>query len=398
MRRMLLAVIILLLTLSLFTPAVAKDKPAPAPKDPKERWLMRALEAMYRSQDSTEEDILVLSLALAEEKYRTCWMVVVECLRHCDPVLVYIILEDEQIERLIAAVGDKNWMYNEAILVLLKRATGVNKGKRQQRWQDWWEKNRLDYHKKKAKFIRKAIRAGKYKPPKVVSGGGDDGLDLRSVVPQQLRELVGQLMHGLDLVICIDDTGSMTGWMNEVKNASYILFLVMNEITPGLRAGFISYKDDVNHRMGFTDDHRKARKFIEDLRPGGGGDHREGMVYAMKYGAYNPKYDWRKPAYKSMLIVGDAMPHGVVQWINAAKKTHKETGIHINTLCVKRRFVEGWQEVALGCGGVAYNLQSPGNFVEQFAYATSGAHGWDQFSTLIHFLIPRLLVEAKVNK
>lgn len=366
----------------------ADDDPwAPPAGNPKQGWLVRALTAMYRADEPDVEDVQWLAHRLVKEPYATGQFVLLHLLLQCPADYVYVQCDGPQIEWLLAALDDGNPLVRGRALELLQRATRSNQGKDSKRWRKWWEKDGDQYYKARNDFIRAAVNAGKYTPPEALSG--DEQPD-RYALPRPLRDLVLELQQGIDLVVCIDDTQSMIGWMDDAASASLIMHMVLTELTEDCRIGYLSYKDDINKKMNFVTDVEKVSAFLESLSPDGGLDGREGIDEAMMFAATGGFYEWRKQGHKAILLIGDSIAHGTARWINNAKAMHETTGIHVSTFAIKNSLPDGYAEVAAVAGGEAYCCKEQAAAYENFACAATGAHASEEFKAFIHLLIPYL--------
>jgi hypothetical protein len=82
-----------------------------------------------------------------------------------------------------------------------------------------------------------------------------------------------------------------------------------------IRFGVVSYRDHppqdrsyVTKVFDFTDNVKRVQKLIADLQPSEGGDTPEAVADGL-FDA-RTKLSWAKEAYKALLLVGDAPPHG----------------------------------------------------------------------------------------
>jgi len=121
----------------------------------------------------------------------------------------------------------------------------------------------------------------------------------------------------MDVAFVVDTTGSMKDDIRAVKDS---LSEIVNHITSRtedleIRFGVVSYRDHppqdrsyVTKVFDFTDRIKRVKKLISELRPSEGGDTPEAVADGL-FDA-RTKLSWAKDAYKVMLLVGDAPPHG----------------------------------------------------------------------------------------
>ena len=125
------------------------------------------------------------------------------------------------------------------------------------------------------------------------------------------------LMDNLDIAFVVDTTGSMKDDINAVRDSLFEIVKQITEKTSGLtiRFGIVSYRDHppqdrtyVTKTLDFTEDIKRVHKEISRLNPSEGGDTPEAVADALNDA--RTKMSWGADAYKVLLLVGDAPPHG----------------------------------------------------------------------------------------
>ncbi len=131
--------------------------------------------------------------------------------------------------------------------------------------------------------------------------------DLLERIRETLAEEEGE---SLDLVICLDTTGSMRDDIDEVRKG---LIPVLQEITrefASFRTGMILYKDYyeeyLTREIPFTADFDVFQRNLNAIRVGGGRDIPEAVYEALHDGAV--KFPWASEP-RLMILTGDAPPH-----------------------------------------------------------------------------------------
>jgi Mg-chelatase subunit ChlD len=114
----------------------------------------------------------------------------------------------------------------------------------------------------------------------------------------------------LDVVICIDTTGSMRRHIEAVRSQ---LIHALGEIIshfPSFRIGLVLYKDyreeSLNRIIQFTSDFDVFQRNLNAIRVGGGGDIPEAVFEALHAGATG--FPWAAES-RIMILAGDAPPH-----------------------------------------------------------------------------------------
>jgi hypothetical protein len=147
---------------------------------------------------------------------------------------------------------------------------------------------------------------------KIVQGRGEL---VYSAGPPDLVEKIVEILerergNALDLVICLDTTGSMRDDIDSIRE---LLIPRLEELVAdfdSFRIGMVLYKDYfesyLNRLVPFATDFEKFRTALNAIRVGGGRDIPEAVHEALYEGAV--KFPWAA-ATKMMILIGDAPPH-----------------------------------------------------------------------------------------
>lgn len=121
----------------------------------------------------------------------------------------------------------------------------------------------------------------------------------------------------LDLVFCMDCTGSMGPYIQEAKDTIKNIIKKINEKSEckELRFGLVSYRDHppqektyVTKKYDFTDQIDIIQNNLNELTANGGGDGPEAVTSAL-YEINN--LDWKSESTKIVILISDAPPHGL---------------------------------------------------------------------------------------
>ncbi|GMF37731.1 unnamed protein product [Phytophthora fragariaefolia] len=133
-----------------------------------------------------------------------------------------------------------------------------------------------------------------------------------AIVEQEIRQKYGS-SNALDLVIVMDCTGSMSGWIDQAKSSIISIINNVRLVHPkaGVRIGFVAYRDfcDGNKRLQvqtLTSNVRVVRDFIASLEAFGGGDHPEDIPGGLAAALEMPF----QAEAKRIVLVADAPCHG----------------------------------------------------------------------------------------
>eukprot|EP00568_Trieres_chinensis_P006190 CAMPEP_0183307332 /NCGR_PEP_ID=MMETSP0160_2-20130417/17265_1 /TAXON_ID=2839 ORGANISM="Odontella Sinensis, Strain Grunow 1884" /NCGR_SAMPLE_ID=MMETSP0160_2 /ASSEMBLY_ACC=CAM_ASM_000250 /LENGTH=369 /DNA_ID=CAMNT_0025470895 /DNA_START=46 /DNA_END=1155 /DNA_ORIENTATION=+ len=120
----------------------------------------------------------------------------------------------------------------------------------------------------------------------------------------------------LDLVFVIDNTGSMSSWINNVQeNVQKIIHEIVVSESCDVRLGLVSYRDHppqdhsfVTQKHDFTSNISEMQNWVDKMRAQGGGD----MPEAVADGLYDALHlSYRPNSTKVVVVVADAPPHGL---------------------------------------------------------------------------------------
>jgi Mg-chelatase subunit ChlD len=146
----------------------------------------------------------------------------------------------------------------------------------------------------------------------IVSGRGEL---VYSTGPDDLVDKIGEMLakekgNEMDMVICLDTTGSMKDDIDSIRER---LIPLLEDAIPsfqGFRIGMVLYKDYhdsyLTQAIPFTDNFEQFQTTLNNIRVGGGRDIPEAVHEALYEGA--TKFPWEAES-KLMLLIGDAPPH-----------------------------------------------------------------------------------------
>ena len=116
---------------------------------------------------------------------------------------------------------------------------------------------------------------------------------------------------GLDLMFLVDCTGSMSSWINTVKEQLYNIIDSVGVENPmsSIRISFVGYRDFCDKErfsiIDFTEDAAAVTKFIAGVQAIGGGDLPEDISGGLQKAL---KQSWKSPA-KYCILIADSPPH-----------------------------------------------------------------------------------------
>ncbi|MFT4516093.1 MAG: hypothetical protein ACI91B_004815 [Planctomycetota bacterium] len=221
----------------------------------------------------------------------------VEALLRSDLELLPKLATMELLDELIGKqLSKKNAHYQkrvgEVLLLMLPAVEATKKSE----WVSWWRRNQ-ETHQPEAWQAREQPKA---------DGGGT------SAAAQRAFDLY---RSGLDLMLCLDSTGSMQPTIDALAVALGEMADILSGISPKLRVGVVHYKDNdelgkhgAEVVQGLSKNIRGLRKKLEKMRAIGGGDLPEAVLGGLDM-ALSKKMKWNAGANKIALLIGDAPPH-----------------------------------------------------------------------------------------
>ncbi len=136
-----------------------------------------------------------------------------------------------------------------------------------------------------------------------------------------------QALNHVDLCFVVDTTGSMGSFIQAAqKQLLDTISLLSADSSIDLEVGLVEYRDHPPQDKSFvtriyplTANFKDMQKAINKLKADGGGDGPE-AVYSGVFDACE-KMKWRTNSCRFALLVGDAPPHGFVQWLQEMTPT-----------------------------------------------------------------------------
>lgn len=181
----------------------------------------------------------------------------------------------------------------------------------------------------------------------------------------------------LDLVFCIDITGSMGGLIAAARrHVGKVLDALKGALGKDLRVGFVGYRDHTDGPKLFsveplTGDVEQVRQAIDDVMVDGGGDAPEAVFAAMLECL---ELDWAKQSYRVVILIADAPPHAVGApgdsypkdptglTLDDVANQLEEAGLFVHALSLSPndRIMEGaFKRIALGTGATYSDATNP---------------------------------------
>ncbi|MFH1177371.1 MAG: vWA domain-containing protein [Acidobacteriota bacterium] len=179
---------------------------------------------------------------------------------------------------------------------------------------------------------------------------------------------------GLDLIFCIDTTGSMSDDIDAAKAASTALIEAIFAKVTDPRIALVAYRDYgdeyVTRGFAFTSNKDEIRGSILGLRVAGGGDEPEAVYDALLYALDCTELGgWRSGVKKVIVVIGDAPPHSKRHTLEeVVRKAEEVDPAHIFAIAVAGSSGptrEAFGALAERTGGVVLRTAEAGELPEK---------------------------------
>jgi len=149
------------------------------------------------------------------------------------------------------------------------------------------------------------------------AAGGPAGTGILEGTSPGFGKYIGDLRGmGLDVVLVLDATDSMTPYIEQAKVRLHAVLNVITGLVPNARVGIVAYKDfgdeygpDALKFLPIGADHQAVRKFIDEVVAGGGGDIPEPIHEALAAAVSARRMGWNPRRRRVIILVGDSPVH-----------------------------------------------------------------------------------------
>ena len=164
--------------------------------------------------------------------------------------------------------------------------------------------------------------------------------------------IAGLREAGLDVVFCIDATGSMDWVIEEVKDRIEDIAQIVRSLVPISRFGLVAYRDHgdpefLTRVQPLTYSTTKLNRFLSLLKADGGGDWFEAIDAGLEVAI--EQSGWRSGARKLIIVIGDAplRDNQLNRVVGMVREFHR-TGGTVSTLDVSDQANPHLLEAKLG--------------------------------------------------
>ena len=346
-------------------------------------WVCRALAARELARRTDDGTVALLATTLAREDEGLVLGMVLKSLAGR--------MRDDLLAEGGPGLADRTVaLLRHAHPVVAKRALEVAKvlppialGDDAARYADWWARGRAGFAVEcdLAKERRRAAREAAHLRPA-------PGETVTSAAPSELRrytELDRIHREGLELVVCLDQTGSMEDVIGAAKAGIVDLIRRMRRLAPKFRVGLVTYDDAAYARFALLSDEAYVEREFRKIGAGGGGDMEEGVDKAIATALRQEKMAWSRAAVRVVVVVGDAPPHDgdvepLLRAIDRARQDDRyEVPVRIDTVSTcdsgdtdRDGYVPHFRDIARHGGGTGVLLGGTRNLVMELMVASFG--------------------------
>jgi hypothetical protein len=149
------------------------------------------------------------------------------------------------------------------------------------------------------------------------AAGGAGGPGILEGTSPGFGKYIGDLRGtGLDVVLVLDATDSMSPYIEQAKLRLHAILNVIMGLVPNARVGMVAYKDygdeygpEAVKVMPISSDFQAVRKFIDEIVAGGGGDIPEPIHEALAAATNSRRMGWNPRRKRVIILVGDSPIH-----------------------------------------------------------------------------------------
>lgn len=262
-------------------------------------WSLKAITLLALGKRWHPAGAEMVLLAL-NDKDRRLHAYAVEALARTEPEALKSALTKDLVDELVTGSMKVNHtVFRERVMKALAVVAPADK-KTAGEMGSWWSKAKGSYEPAP---WRGSARAG----------GGKGGAS--TVAETFVRRAFEMSEVGVEVVFCIDTTGSMQDIINAVRDAMKDIAAVIQGVSPKFRIGVVQYKDYDDWKEGakvlvpLTNNVGELVNKLSKTPASGGGDAPERVEKGLETALDAAQMGWQKESHKAIVIIGDAPCH-----------------------------------------------------------------------------------------
>jgi Mg-chelatase subunit ChlD len=392
-----------------FGPSKKAGAPPPpakpdAPPDPRafrpwlehEDWLCRALAARELRRREEPGVAALLASALEKETEPRAALCLLDALvgRTRDDLLAEG--GAALVDALVTWLRHPHPLVSARAMAALEPLPPVRLPRERERYLAWWPKGREGLVAERLLAIERLGRARAAEAPSHETPYAQG--ETRTATPPPIpryRDLDRIHREGLEIVVCLDSTGSMAEVIESAKANLRALVRRLRTLAPRVRIGLVTYDDGAIVRVPLTTDEDVLEKALGGVFASGGGDYEEGVDKAIRLAARQEKVAWSRKALRVVVVVGDAPPHEedvgpLLRRLAAIRDDDLfESPLRVDTISTAQAEVDAdglvphFAEIARAGHGTALRLKSTRDLVTELVTASFGPSWRDAIRALL---------------
>jgi Mg-chelatase subunit ChlD len=222
-----------------------------------------------------------------------------DALRQCDPAWRTVCFTPLVIDGLVELLDDEPGLLRDQATQLLVMVAPFIATESHETLRAWWRAERSTYQ----------VRA---LPGRIAASGSVEVAYRAERIARVERQALLQA-HGLQVVFCIDTSGSMQPAIAAARQACRDILELLAALAPTLRVGLVHYKDayalptEAELLMPLTRETARFEALLSRLRAEGGGQREEPVDVALEL-ALGKHVGWSDEGVRLVVIIGDAPP------------------------------------------------------------------------------------------
>lgn len=234
-----------------------------------------------------------------KEKDRRVQAYAIEALAQSDSDTLKCVLTKDLVENLVTKqMAVNHVLYREKVLKVLGAIAPADK-KTASQMSSWWSNTKKDYQ-----------------PAEWKGNGGSGGVKEGGTVAEKFVRRAFEMSEvGIEVVFCLDTTGSMQVVIDAVRDALKDIFILIQGISPKFKIGLVHYKDFDDWKEGakvlvpLTNNVDEMIKKLSRTPADGGGDLPERVEKGLEVALDQKLVGWVKESHKAIVLIGDAPCH-----------------------------------------------------------------------------------------
>jgi len=349
-------------------------------------WLCRALAASELSRRSDDGTVALLARTLcAEEDVRATGLLLKSLAGRTREELV-VEGGAALAHRCVELLAHRHAGVRARALEVLRPMPPVRLGDDPATYRAWWARGRAGLEVETRLLTERRARARA--EARGSSHAPDETVTVAGPGVERWKDLDRIHRGGLEVMVCLDSTGSMGEVIEAAKRNVTSLVRRLRTLAPRCRVGLVTYDDGARLRIALTSDEAALERELSRVFAAGGEDYEEGVDKAVALAFKAETVGWSSKAMRVVLVVGDAPPHDedVASMLRFVERRRDdplfEAPIRVDTISTNAAdggdadgLVPYFKALAVAGRGASVRLRSASDLVAELLVVTFGP-GW----------------------